>query len=476
MIGVGAVQVVAAALATVLVAHYEARRSYAMLDASLVEHAAMVTSVIEAPERPTAKAILHRELLTLPARDVYVLSDPTGKVIAASGDWRPREPLPDQPRSFMTAAVGDRKYRALVERDITMFDEDPREMAKLPKLTLGYGSSVSELEEHVRDVTWTAAWIGLAILLASLAATGWAVRKGLEPLMQLAGRAARIDAFNWQLDQTHSDVGPQELVPVSTAFTKLVERLRAAFLRERQFSADAAHEMKTAIAIVKSTLQLTLEREGAVGGYRSGICRALEDTDRMQELAIGMLQLAKIEGLAPAGIQGQSVIDIKVAVNEVERQLKPLLAARAIQLTVKVPEEPVFVRLLKDDMQMILKNLLENAIHYSDDGTTVSATVEVQDGNCILMIADNGCGIHPDALPHIFERFYRGDESRSRGSGGAGLGLAIVHAIVKRAGGTVTTESSIGNGSTFTVRLASTLGLVSNCKDSSNTSKIKQES
>src|ERR1700744_428040 len=128
MIGVAAVQIVAATLATLLVVRYEEKRSYAMLEASLVEHAAMVTSVIESPDKPTESAILHRKLFTLPKRDVYVLSDPAGKVIAASGDWRPAEPLPQQPRSFVTLTIMGKQYRVLVARDVTMFDDNPEEM------------------------------------------------------------------------------------------------------------------------------------------------------------------------------------------------------------------------------------------------------------------------------------------------------------------------------------------------------------
>ncbi len=456
MIGVGAVQVVVATFATVLVAYYEGKRSYALLDGSLVEHAAMVTSVIEAPDKPTASAILHRELLKLPKGDVYFLSDPTGTVIAASGNWRPEQPLPQQSRNFVTLNIGERRYRVLIERDVGMFNDDPQEMASLPKLTLVYGSPLSELEEHVRAVTYLAAWIGLAILLASLAATAWVVRTGLRPLMRLAGRAAKIDAFNWEMEQSNLDEEPKELVPLSTALTRLVERLRTAFVRERQFSADAAHEMKTAIAIVKSTLQLALERGETAEGYRAGIDRALEDTERMQGLASGMLQLAKIEGLALSGIHVDCVIDIVTEIHEAERQLAPLLTARAIGLLLQVPESPVSVRISRDDMQVVVKNLLENAIQYSEDETTINVMVEAQEENCILTIADSGCGIHPDALPHLFERFYRGDESRSRASGGAGLGLAIVQAIVQRAGGTVRAKSSLDKGCTFSVQLPST--------------------
>jgi signal transduction histidine kinase len=451
--GVAAVQVIAAILSTALVVRYEEKRSLAMLESSIVEHAAMVTSVIEPPDSPSESTILHRELLRLPRGDVFVLSDPSGNVISASGDWRPTGQLPSELRSFTTMRVGNHRYRMLIERDVTMFDDNPATMARLPKLTLVYGARMSVLEEHEREVTRIATLIGLAILLVSLSATAWVVQRGLQPLMDLAHRASRIDESNWALEQGGAARESKELAPLSIALTRLVERLRIAFIRERRFSADAAHEMKTAIAIVKSTLQLTLERPAGTTEYRRGIERALQDTERMQGLASGMLELAKIEGLATPGQAVEPVSDVLMAVRDVERKVGPLLQSRNMTLRVHSTECPISAGISSEELDTILKNLIENAIHYSEEGACIEVEIEGRDGICGLKVRDTGCGISAEALPHIFERFYRGDESRSRDSGGAGLGLAIIYAIVHRAGGSVMAESSPGKGSTFMVRL-----------------------
>jgi signal transduction histidine kinase len=334
-----------------------------------------------------------------------------------------------------------------------MFDDNPETLARFPKLTLIYGSRMSVLEEHERQVTWIATVIGLAILLMSLAATAWVVQKGLQPLMQLAQRASKIDESNWVLEQGESDNRAEELAPLSIALSRLVERLRVAFVRERQFSADAAHEMKTAIAIVKSTLQLTLERPEDAAEYRRGIERALEDTERMQGLAAGMLLLAKIEGFGSPKQTTERVNDVLDAVRDVEQNLGPLLASRQMKLRLVAPEAPISANVSTEDLDTILKNLIENAIHYSENGSSVDVEIASRDGCCWLTVRDTGCGISAEALPHIFERFYRGDESRSRDSGGAGLGLAIIHAILHRAGGSVAAESAPGVGSTLTVCL-----------------------
>ena len=449
--GVAVVQIVAAVLATVLVVRHEQKRSYAMLDAELEEHAAMVTAVIEPPETAADKTILHRELLTLPRRDLYMLSDSAGGVIAASGDWRPPGPLPQAQQSFLDIRINGRRYRAIVERSFPLFNDEPDEVARLPKLVLIYASPEGRVEEHVWQVGWIAAGLGLAILLASLMATGWVVRTGLLPVTQLAESAARIDAAHWEWEPAGAQAA--ELVPLSVTLTRLVERLRAAFVHERQFSADAAHEMKTAVAIVKSTLQLTLERGGEAAEYRAGVERALDDTERMQGLVSGMLQLAKIEGLTGSIAGEHACADLLEALGTARRRLAPLLEARQMRMNLDAAEAVIRVRISPESLGIVLMNLLENAIQYSPDGSAIGVKVETRGEMCVLAIEDAGCGIGAAVLPHIFERFYRGDASRSRESGGAGLGLAIVRAIVDRAGGSVTAASSPAVGSIFTVTL-----------------------
>lgn len=453
LIGVAVVQVAAALIATALVVHHEKRRSYALLEAGLVEHAAVVESVIQPPDEDTGGLMLHRELLTLPRNDVYVLSDATGAVLAASSDWRPAQPLPTAPQTFFNLEIKGKDYRGMVLHDVILVSAEPDELAKMPKLTLVYASRISEVRQHVRHVALLAAGIGLLLLLASLAATGWVVRAGLRPVVQLAGRAARIDAAHWNFPPDLADEEADELVPLSTALSHLVDRLRAAFERERQFSADAAHEMKTSVAIIKSTLQLTLDRERTGPEYRSGMERALEDTERLHRLVSSMLRLAKLESLGSRPSPEAAPLDMLASLARVESRLTPLLDAREIQLQITSSQRAILVRSTSDEIDLALTNLLENAILYSPLRSSIRVNVSTHANLCALSVADAGCGIEASAMPHIFERFYRGDPSRSRESGGNGLGLAIVKAIVERAGGSVHAESTPAQGSVFNVTL-----------------------
>lgn len=453
LVGIAAVQLLAGTLATLLVLRYEHQRSYAVLEAELVERAAMVKSVIEPPDNPAENVIVHRELLTLPKNDIYVLVDSNGRTIASSGAWRPSGTLPSEARSFVNQEVKGHHYRILIQQGITLFDDDPHKMALLPKLNLFYGARVGGVEERIQGAGWIAAGLAVAILIFSLAATAWVVRSGLRPVSQLATRAARIEATNWEWEAANDEAEAEELAPLSLALTRLVDRLRVAFARERQFSSDAAHEMKTAVAIVKSTLQLALERGGGPTDYRAGITSALEDAGRMQDLVNGMLLLAKAEGIGGPQCDRTDVSDAAEQIRATLRALRPMLDARRIRVTVDSWDSPILVRVPAQGLGVVLTNLIENAIRYSPEGSAVEISAQAQAENCILSIKDEGMGIDESVLPHIFERFYRGDPSRSRESGGIGLGLSIVQAIVVSAGGSIEVESSPGMGSAFTVTL-----------------------
>jgi signal transduction histidine kinase len=453
LIGVAAVQLIAAIVATILVVHHERRYTFAMLNASLVDRAAMLKAVIEPPDAPIDTAILHRELLQLPRRDVYLLTQAGGKVVASSGISTFDDSSPYKPSYFIDESLNGRRYRFFVEHGITLFDEDAKDKADIPKLNLVYGAPLGGAHETIQFVTWAVIGTAFIILLFSLAAVSWVVRAGMRPVVDLADRAARIDANSWEWETQEESTETQELEPLSRALQHLVERLRGAFERERQFSADAAHEMKTAVAIVKSTLQLTLEREGEASDYRTGVERALDDVDRMQSLVTGMLQLAKVEGLAGAAPSGPNSADVSEQIAVAAHGLEPLLEAREMNVDVQEPSTAIVAKLAAERLQLILKNLLDNAIHYSPPGSTIHVTAHGGNNVCTISIRDEGCGIEPEAMPHIFERFYRGDASRSRESGGAGIGLAIVHAAVRMAGGTVVATSRPGAGSTFTVTL-----------------------
>ena len=211
---------------------------------------------------------------------------------------------------------------------------------------------------------------------------------------------------------------------------------------------DAAHELKTSIAVVRSSVQLLMLKRRTPDEYSAGLERVLEDNIRVESLAAQMLQLARTE---ESSTESPAPLDLGEAAKEVLRHLEPLAKDQSLELQFDCLPE-MLVRLPEDRARALISNLLLNAIQHSRPGMSVVICVRRQSSRCVVLeVADSGSGIGPDALPHIFERFYREDRSRSRDTGGTGLGLAICKSIVEAAGGTITITSQVDVGTTVIV-------------------------
>jgi signal transduction histidine kinase len=222
---------------------------------------------------------------------------------------------------------------------------------------------------------------------------------------------------------------------------------------ERAFMSDAAHELKTAIAVVRSSIQVIALRERTVTEYRSGLDDILKDNERVEALVTQMLLSAcfdeKTYSVALLTDLGEEVTQ---AVGAVSRYAD----LRSILVRVETVRG-LQVRLSPEAVQSLTTSLVMNALQHSSAGSEVRVRVTpgTAPRECTLEVQDFGSGIHPDVLPHVFERFFRADPSRSRETGGAGLGLSICKSIVDRTGGTISIESTLGSGTRVTVRLIS---------------------
>ncbi len=149
-----------------------------------------------------------------------------------------------------------------------------------------------------------------------------------------------------------------------------------------------------------------------------------------------------------------SKCDLSQCVGRTVAELETFATVRQLELVVRdLPATPCIVPLNAEDCTLIVSNLLMNAIQHSPPNAQIEVQVAARDNSIEMTIQDHGDGIDPDALPHVFDRFYRGDPSRARATGGSGLGLAICKAAVEKAGGTITLASEPGQGTTATVRM-----------------------
>ena len=241
--------------------------------------------------------------------------------------------------------------------------------------------------------------------------------------------------------------GNDELAFLSHEFNHLADRLNTSEEKRRRFVSDASHELKTPLASIKLLSDSILQNDMDMDTVREFVFDIGDEAERLNRMTAKLLSLTKVDGSAP---QDCEIISMTHTVERVVRMLRPVADLQDITIDMDLRDEcPVLI--LEDDLYQIIFNLVENGIKYNIAGGRLTVSLHRQDDNAVLQVSDTGMGIPPDALTHIFERFYRVDKARSRATGGSGLGLAIVRTIVQRNRGEISVESVMDQGSRFTV-------------------------
>jgi len=372
--------------------------------------------------------------LTQAPDDVYQVLASSGTVIAESYNVTPdlTAVLASQPAiDYFDFTWRGRTYRAL------------RLQRRGPDaVTVVYATSTADLRHEAVEAAEFYAKSSAALLLVVTVLVIWFLRSRLSPLKELAVRADRVSVDSWDFDPPTEALRTRELRPIAISIQKLLHGLRLSFERQRQFTGDAAHELKTSIAVLKSSLQLLTMRPRDASEYRAGVSDLLSDTSRMEELTEQMLTLARLEA---EEVQSNQIIDLSRVVQSVMARMQSFAQVREIAMEVQA-NEPHLVTVQPKDADVLCSNLVMNALQHSPAHSVLVVSVRCAGSGTELRVSDQGEGIPPAALPHLFNRFYRVDASRSRQSGGTGLGLAICKAIVDRSHGNIRIESEPGNG------------------------------
>jgi signal transduction histidine kinase len=275
------------------------------------------------------------------------------------------------------------------------------------------------------------------------------LRRVLAPIEELATAAGAVSVVAPSFDPPASALRVRELQPLAATLGAAIGRLRQALEEQHRFVGDAAHELKTAVAVVRSTIEVLTLRPRSEAEYKRGLEVLLEDNRRVEELVSQMLLLARMEEERNAA---PSAADVDGAVRAVVERLRSVAEARGVGLVVQADGQG-FAAISRENAEVLIANLVVNAIQHSPAGMRVEIVSAVREDWVMLEVRDQGTGISDAALPHVFERFYREDSSRSRETGGSGLGLSICRSIVEAAGGTIGVTSQIGVGTTVAVRL-----------------------
>ena len=314
---------------------------------------------------------------------------------------------------------------------------------------LQVGMSRENLEKTLRRFLWVMAGIfPVSLLLAG--GGGWLLaRRALRPVDRMTETARKISAEHLDRQVQGSGAG-DELDRLAQTLNDMLGRLNVAFQEIRQFSGDASHELQTPLTVLKGEIEVGLRFPRKPGEYQAILRSALEETDRIARLVEGLLLLSRSD----AGVlrMDRRQVDLKNLVEEVIREIHPLAGLRSVKLRVG-SVEPVPIQGDPDHLRRLLLNLVDNGIKYARPGGRVEVSLRKDEKWAILQVSDTGMGIAKEDQEKIFQRFYRTGAARAQGESGAGLGLGIAQSIAAAHGGRIELESSVGQGSIFTVFL-----------------------
>jgi heavy metal sensor kinase len=291
--------------------------------------------------------------------------------------------------------------------------------------------------------------ISLTTFVATVAGGFWLVRLGLSPLRRLSEAVSRVSAKDFRLPFDAPRL-PQELKPIVDRLTQTLDLLKRTFAREKQAAADISHELRTPLAALLTTIEVALRKPRSQEEYQEILADCHATGQQMSQLVERLLVLARLD----AGVDTlrPREFDVATLTEQCTTLVRPLADARGLALEVK-RNGPTPIVSDPDKLREVLTNLLHNAIEYNRPDGKVEVSVAQQNGHLQVEVRDTGIGIAPEARGHIFERFYRADPSRRAEGLHAGLGLAIVKGYVDLMGGTISVDSSVGQGSVFRLQL-----------------------
>jgi two-component system, OmpR family, heavy metal sensor histidine kinase CusS len=289
-----------------------------------------------------------------------------------------------------------------------------------------------------------------ALLLVSGFVGYWISRRALSPVDALVKTARSIRGTNLSGRLQKVETG-DELQRLSDTLNEMLDRIELAFQRITQFTADASHELRTPVSLIRTEAELALRRSRSEGEYKESLGHILFEAERTTNLIEQLLELARADS-------GREVLDIQpVDLSQTLRSIvdrwQQVSSIRNLEFAAKIGDQPAFVMGDETLLRRLTEILLDNAFKYTPSPGSVRLSLEQNTDRACITVQDSGAGIAREDQSKIFERFYRIDKARSRAQGGTGLGLAIAQWIVSQHRGTITVESRAGEGATFRVDL-----------------------
>lgn len=289
-----------------------------------------------------------------------------------------------------------------------------------------------------------------ALLLVAAGFGYWMSRRALSPVDELVRTAREVGGANLNSRLQKLNTG-DELQRLSDTLNEMLDRIETAFLRVTQFTADASHELRTPVSLIRTEAELALRRSRTENEYKDSLRHILLEAERTTTLIEQLLSLARADsGRETLRMQP---VNLSETLRNVVDSWKQVAAARDVQLLTGIDDQGAFVSGDETLLRRLMDILLDNAFKYTPTPGTVSLRLKHREETVTITVEDSGVGIPPEEQRKIFDRFYRVDKARSRAQGGSGLGLAIAKWIVSQHRGSISVASRPGEGSAFRVEL-----------------------
>ena len=334
---------------------------------------------------------------------------------------------------------------------------DPPQHVRIYTLPLGRQSSLAlQVGQSLKSVEQTSLQILNWLILMLGATAGLALGSGwlladralipIQAITNLANQIGKSD-LSQRIDLQLPD---DELGRLAQTFNRMLDRIQSAFQRQKRFTADAAHELRTPLSIMQTGIDVILSQPRTAEQYQTALVNVQEEVERLTQLTTSLLMLARANSHSlPMNFLA---VNLSLLLNTVADYIAPAAQEKGVSLERDI-QPAVEIKGDEDRLIQVAINLLENAVKYTPENGRISLTLRQQVDTAQFSIADTGSGIPTSDLAHIFEPFYRADRSRNRSAGGFGLGLAIAHEIIQLHGGSITVASQAGHGTRLTVTL-----------------------
>lgn len=381
------------------------------------------------------------EMVKISDKNRYILDDETIKQV-----------IRDKRVLFTANSTGTEKLRCFGiqlprENEDSVPRTLPRDNEKRP-VVLIVGRPIGQIEDSLNELLRVFI-IAIPICLAIAGGGGiFLARRVLKPVDTMAQAALEIEESDLgrRIDIKTKD----ELGKLALALNQMIDRLEKAFVRQKEFTSDASHELRAPLAIIQAESTLALNKDRAAADYRQSLETISQEVEHMAKIIDQLLVLARSD----AGKEQLSFeeVDLSRLLHDLTSDIDILCHDKGVSLALNAGAKAVIngdVGKLKE----LFLNIIDNAIRYTPHGGTISVSLSKEGQTALIAINDTGIGIPSEHIPNIFDRFYRVDKARSRAEGGSGLGLAICKQIVEAHGGGISVESRAGQGSTFSIRL-----------------------